>query len=174
MNTNKFISLYKAFEERARPAAAGRGGNGGKAFLPEDRATLVEAMRTLRQTPVQLGYAICQELGGNVARHAQRLRIFAEQVQRGDLVMGYEPINGATGERHPASARITLQVGPDHKQMTVDVAHRLVAFDCELGSLQAQYENYRENAMKELDRQLDVIQTLTHEMNALKAEYNVA
>lgn len=63
---------------------------------------------------------------------------------------------------------------PQFKQMTVDVAHRLVAFDCEIGCLQAQYENYKESAMKELDRQLEVIHTLTHEMNTLKAEYNVA
>lgn len=182
MNTTKFVELYKACEERAQPAAAGRGGKGGKAFLPEDRATLVQAMRLTHQTPVQLGYALSLELGGSVARHANRLRIFQEQVGRGDLVMGHKPVNAqSTGFKFYPSPAKPVQptpkafvLVPEHKQMTVDVAHRLVAFDCELGQQQAILDNLKENYEAQLDKQVKLIQNITTEMNTLKAEYNVA
>jgi hypothetical protein len=66
------------------------------------------------------------------------------------------------------------QVASPTKQVTTDVAHQLVALDCEIGCRQAELENYKENAQKEIDRQQRNVDNLFTELNKLKAEYNVA
>ena len=67
--------------------------------------------------------------------------------------------------------KVVLQ--PEPKKITVDICHQLVAYDCELGSLQAQLENLKEAHKIELDKLEGTIQTLSNEMNSLKSEYNV-
>lgn len=59
------------------------------------------------------------------------------------------------------------------KKMTLDVCHRLVAYDCELGCLQARVDNLREEYERQLYQLEGSISTLTLDMEALKAEYNV-
>jgi hypothetical protein len=59
------------------------------------------------------------------------------------------------------------------KKITVDVCHRLVAYDCEIVNLQAQVENLREDFSRQLAQLEGTIDTLTTEMNTLKSEYNV-
>lgn len=174
MNAAKFVELYKIAEDRAQPAAAGRGGNGGKAFQFEDRLTLVAAMHKSGYTPGQLGFIIDDEIGGGHARHSQRLRNFELQIQRGGLVMGLPPVTYNDGLNQ--SGVLTLGFAAPAKPakvMTVDVCHQLVAYDCELGSLQAQLDNLRElHAEQEAQLEANISQ-LTTEMNSLKAEYNV-
>ena len=59
------------------------------------------------------------------------------------------------------------------KQVTIDVCHQLVAYDCELGCLQARIDNLREDHQRQVDQLTCSIESLTKEMNRLKAEYNV-
>lgn len=51
---------------------------------------------------------------------------------------------------------------PTHKPMTIDVAHRLVAFDMELGCMQAELDNLRERIAQRME-----------EFQMLKDEYGV-
>jgi len=103
-DTKQFLSLYKQAEERAVECGAGFAGNGGKAFLKEDRAALVAKMWEMKQTPNQLGYAI-GKLIGNTARHVTRLRSYQEQVEKG--VIRLAP--AATGE-HVGQDRTPVKV----------------------------------------------------------------
>lgn len=66
-----------------------------------------------------------------------------------------------------------LYAPPNRKTVTVDVCHRIVAYDCEIGSLQAQLDNLREAHQRQLEQLESTISTLTYEMDTLKAEYNV-
>lgn len=59
------------------------------------------------------------------------------------------------------------------KSITVDVCHRLVAYDCEIGSLQAQLHNLREEHLRQVEQLEDTISTLVGEMSELKSEYSV-
>ncbi|ATN92849.1 hypothetical protein QGX11_gp086 [Pseudomonas phage PPSC2] len=59
------------------------------------------------------------------------------------------------------------------KKVTLDVCHRLVAYDCEIVKLQAQLENLREKHQREVDQLEETLNILTSDMNALKSEYDV-
>lgn len=61
----------------------------------------------------------------------------------------------------------------ESKKITVDICHQLVAYDCELGSLQAQLDNLHENYQNQVDQLEDTISKLVTEMTELKSEYNV-
>lgn len=61
----------------------------------------------------------------------------------------------------------------ESKKITVDVCHRLVAYDCEIGGLQARLDNLREEFQRQLSQLEGTIDTVTAEMFALKSEYNV-
>ena len=67
-----------------------------------------------------------------------------------------------------------LYVEPSPKKVTVDVCHRIVAYDCELGSLQARLDNLREEFQRQQSQLEGTIDQLTADMDALKSEYNVA
>lgn len=101
--TNQFIEIYKQAEARAVDCVGGRGGEGGKAFLREDRAMLVSEMWKINKTPTQLGYAIQKELG-SPGKHTQRLRIYEAQVNSGAIRLGSKP----TGE-HVGKGSVTIQ-----------------------------------------------------------------
>lgn len=103
MNTTQFTTTYKQADARATECVGGHKGQGGKAFLKEDRALLVSMMWELGQTPNQLGYALGKEIG-NAARHITRLRSFQEQVERGVIRLGNKP----TGE-HVGKVTVTKQ-----------------------------------------------------------------
>jgi hypothetical protein len=61
----------------------------------------------------------------------------------------------------------------EQKKVTIDVCHRLVAYDCEIANLQALQDNLREDFSRQLAQLEGTIDTLTTEMNTLKSEYNV-
>lgn len=61
----------------------------------------------------------------------------------------------------------------ESKKITVDVCHRLVAYDCEISGLQARLDNLREDYERQLSQLEGSISTLTFEMETLKSEYNV-
>lgn len=93
--TTKLVQMYKEAEARSIPCAGGRTGAGGRAFLKADRAALVSEMWNLNMTVSQAGYVLQKELGGTSDNiHAQRLRTFETQVNKGVLRLG----NKMTGE----------------------------------------------------------------------------
>lgn len=70
-------------------------------------------------------------------------------------------------------SKFALYVEAPAKKITVDVCHRLVAYDCEISGLQARLDNLREDFQRQLSQLEGTIDTLTAEMFALKSEYNV-
>lgn len=94
----QFVEFYKQAEARAVECVAGASKTGrGKAFLKEDRAALVGAMWSLKQTPNQLGWEVQKVLGGG-ARHIQRLSVFESQVNKGVIRLGAKPTGEHVGK----------------------------------------------------------------------------
>lgn len=58
-------------------------------------------------------------------------------------------------------------------KVTLDVCHRLVAYDCEIVKVQAQLDSLREKHQREVEQLEETLNILTSDMNALKSEYDV-
>jgi hypothetical protein len=133
-----------------------------RVFLIKDKKEIVRLFRACKTTNTKICEVLSEATNESYWTWATRISNWIMADNKGNL-----NVDGAVAVQRSAPKQ-------EAKQMTIDVAHRLVAFDCDIGCLQAQLENFKESYQQELDRQQLVIDNRIHEMNQLKAEYNVA
>ena len=110
MNISKLIAMYKEAEARSTPCVGGRGGEGGRSFTKADRAALIGEMWSLGLSAAQAGYAIQKEIGGTSDKiHAQRLKMFENQINKGVIRLANAPTGEHVGKYNKDKSEDTFE-----------------------------------------------------------------